>query len=1067
MSDDKAGNNGSKSRRIEQILRERQRLDQLIQEKFRKKMSILFSDVCDYTQYVEKMGDITGRSWIQKHHDIVLPAIEKNGGRVLDIMGDGVMASFPSVLFSVRASVAIQRGLEEYNARADPDHEIHVKIGINAGEILIDEDQVAGDVVNTASRIQAQAGPDQILIAKTIYEEVCGSEDILCRLHGKVRVKGKAEPLELYRVVWRDEEIVLSEEPQVRAHEVKEKKVVPPSRKVLQLEIARENGRLKISAYEQRKDEVSTIRRYEEIPVAIDRIGMRCREIVETLNHINRKGRLTKEVLIRLREIGQVFRDELFSLEVKERIEETESDHLIISLDDQLVHVPWELLHDGKQFLCQRFNMGRLVKTRQTILGGKPRRLARPFKMLILADPKGDLQGAYQEGTEIRDYIEREKETIGVSFRSDDITPDFIRKKMRNFDFVHFAGHSDYNPQNPEETGWRLTSGIFTTRKILKMAGTAAMPALIFSNACQSARTEDRGIKEHFQDEVFGLANAFVLAGVKHYVGTFWEILDDPSRRFALEFYKGLISGMTVGEAMRTSRFALINEYGEEAIVWASYLLYGDPTFNYMDQIKMAEAQDLAAQAPHRPAAEPRPPTPSISEREVRAGEEIIDFAEKETKKKKAGWLAAAAGIIIILAFLFWGYPGLLREGTETLEQTVITHVQTGNDEAALDECNTLEEKNPQIRLIYVVRGNIYLRRGNLSKAEVAYERALEAAQGTNRQKAEAYRGLGRIASIRKEWDKAIENYKLSTEADPESLSGYVSEALVLEQKGQYERALNQLEKARGIAPNDQLLTALTKETRKKVELARDQERQAKIDRLVKELLESAKLPPRALPSDGWTSKPLTLWIMDFKVKGYSVREGEERLLVAGISEQVLQEGRVQLVERALLDRLLEELKLGTSNLIDRNTALSIGKILAARLILTGEVVHSGPLSQISLRLIETETGRISAAVNESFGSAVPVSALTETLSKDLLEKMRKIYPLRGKISEVTGDDITLNIGQNAGVFMGERFKVMDTDLFLEVISLQPDTCVTTITNGEQGPQKELRVEAIGPDSQQ
>ena len=62
------------------------------------------------------------------------------------------------------------------------------------------------------------------------------------------------------------------------------------------------------------------------------------------------------------------------------------------------------------------------------------------------------------------------------------------------------------------------------------------------------------------------LANVFLLAGVRHYVGTFWEILDKPSSRFALEFYKNLLSGMSTGEAMRLARLVLIEEYGEETL---------------------------------------------------------------------------------------------------------------------------------------------------------------------------------------------------------------------------------------------------------------------------------------------------------------------------------------------------------------------------------------------------------------------------------------------------------------------------------------------------------------------
>jgi class 3 adenylate cyclase len=372
----------SRSGKMEDVFRERERLDKIIQEKFRKKMSILFSDVCGFTQYMDKWGDIRGRAWIQKHHDIVLPSIRESGGEVLDIMGDGVMASFPTTLSAVKAGVAIQKGLSEHNARVDKADEIHVKIGINTGDILVDEDHIAGDVVNVASRIQNQAGPDQILIDKSVHEEICGSEDILCRFHGTTQVKGKAEPLELYRVIWQEEDIVLSPEPRVRAPEVAAEKRLEPPLKVLQLEITREEDHLNVSAYEQSAGEVSTIRHYEEILVSMDRVGLRCREIVETLNNANRRGRLTRDVLINLREIGQVFRDELFTLDVKEKIKETKADHLILNLDDQLVHVPWELLHDGQQFLCQRFNMGRLVKTKQTILGTKTRSLGRPFKML-------------------------------------------------------------------------------------------------------------------------------------------------------------------------------------------------------------------------------------------------------------------------------------------------------------------------------------------------------------------------------------------------------------------------------------------------------------------------------------------------------------------------------------------------------------------------------------------------------------------------------------------------------------------------------------------------------------
>ncbi len=220
------------------------------------------------------------------------------------------------------------------------------------------------------------------------------------------------------------------------------------------------------------------------------------------------------------------------------------------------------------------------------------------------------------------------------------------------------------------------------------------------------------------------------------------------------------------------------------------------------------------------------------------------------------------------------------------------------------------------------------------------------------------------------------------------------------------------------------------------------------------------KSPAGALPSDGWTSRPLTMWVMDFEVQGYSVQQGQERLLVPGITEEVLQNSRARLVERALLDRLVEELKLGNSKLIDRRAMLSLGKILAARLIVAGRMVFSGPHVQVSMRLIETETGRIAAAVNESFGSAVPASVLAERLSKNLLEKLRKLYPLRGKISRVINEEIRLNIGEIVGVTIGQEFKVMDKEVTLEVTSVNQDTSLAKIVKGKGQLQKGVRVEA-------
>ena len=797
------------------------------------------------------------------------------------------------------------------------------------------------------------------------------------------------------------------------------------------------------------------MRQYEDVPVSMDKVKDKCRGIIETLNKANRKGRVTLDILVKLREIGQVLSDDFFTQNVKGKIRATGATHMVINIDDQLVQVPWELLHDGRQFLCQKFSMGRLVRTKQSVIGsGKSRALAKPLKMLVLADPKGDLKEAYSEGIQIRDYIDQEKDLINTFLQTHNVTADYIRERIRNFDLIHFAGHHDYDQQNPEQSGWRLTNGVFTAQDILKMVGTASMPALIFSNGCQTARTEEWAISNNIHNEIYGLANAFILAGVKHYIGTFWEILDEPSRRFALEFYQHLLKGLTTGEAVRESRLAVIREYGEETIVWASYLLYGDPLFNYMEQLKASQAPE-----PREPSYVPLPET------EVRSQEEVIDFAAKPEKKKMPVCLGVGAAVLVMLIVLFLSYPSLFREDMTQYENAVMSHYRAGDFEQALKSADILVEKDPEVSLSYLIQGEIYLRQGKLDSAQAAYEKALQASKGSDLQRSRCYLGLGRIASLQKQTDKALNYYKQSTAAAPDNETGYLSQALLQDEMGNPEEALRVLDKARQIAPQDRMLAAITDQTQQKVQLGKDREKQARIDELAKELLEKMKQPPRALPSDGWTSRPLTLWIMDFDTRGYSLQEGEVRLVVTGISDNVLQHSRAQLVERALLDKVMQELQLGSSRLADRNTALALGKILAARLILSGQIIYAGPQTQISVRLIETETGRISAAFTETVGSAVPVSVLSQKLSDNLIVKLEKLYPLRGKIVNQSDSEVSINVGLNVGVRMGQNFKAADDDVTMEVIAVQPDQSLAKLKNTDAAMEAGQRVEALGSKS--
>ena len=834
------GDNNQADEKIEDIMRARDRLDKILQEKFVKRMTIVFTDVCGYTKYMDTRGDIAGRAWMQKHNDIVLPLIEKHEGKVLTLMGDGVMSSFEKTDNAVKACIDIQKGLVDYNRTSGPADALHITIGINTGEILVDADHIAGDVVNTASRIEAKADPDQILISQSTYNEVRGSTEILCRQHGSVQVKGKDEPLELYRVIWQHEETVVSTDPLVRSIDASTDRRAKKRPSVLHLEVARENNQLKISSFEQQPGEINTVRQYEEIPISIEKIGERCHEVVDTLNACSRKGTMPHDLLFRLREVGQVFRDELLTSGIKDKIQESKAEHLTINVDDQLVQIPWELLHDGQQFLCQRFSMGRLVKTRQSTSGNRTRLLERPLKTLILADPRGDLKSAYDEGVEIQDFMDKKQDLLNAVLLSDNISPEAINSTLRNFDIVHFAGHASYNHENPGDSGWMLSDGVLKADDFMKMSTTGIMPALVFSNACQSARTEEWTLTNRFHDEIFGLANALILSGVKHYIGTFWEIMDEPGRKFALEFYKALLSGVTVGAAVHRARLALIDRYGEESIVWASYLLYGDPTFNYMEQVRRKESSpDPAATA--SPSAKPDDITLQSTE------DDIITYSPVIKIKKSPLTRIVSIAAVVIAAILIAIYSGVFKSDTTQQEQALLAYYNAGNYEQALKAAAELTEINAKVRLSHLIQGDIFLRNGDLKAAQPAYAKALEAPKGTELQKANALIGLGRLASLEERPDDAMHYYQQASQAAPDNSLGYLSQAMLLSQKGDTAAALGFMEKAQAHDPQNNALAAITNQTRRRMEIAQDEQKQKRIDQLVQDLLDNMDAPPPGL----------------------------------------------------------------------------------------------------------------------------------------------------------------------------------------------------------------------------
>jgi len=217
-----------------------------------------------------------------------------------------------------------------------------------------------------------------------------------------------------------------------------------------------------------------------------------------------------------------------------------------------------------------------------------------------------------------------------------------------------------------------------------------------------------------------------------------------------------------------------------------------------------------------------------------------------------------------------------------------------------------------------------------------------------------------------------------------------------------------------------------------------DLERQKYIDESVKDLVarfKEQKSTKPTRPADEWTSQAMAISVLDFQTSGDTEllgKLGMDKLLLQEFSQALLNQG-VTVVDRAILDKLLAELKLGSSELADPDTQLRLGRIMAARLITTGSFTGAGQNKAVSMRMIDTETTNIAYATTKRNITIDPVS-LAEELATAVVKNMHEKYPLKGRIA-VADDNtaIIINLGKKHGAAPGQTFNVLGEGVPIEL----------------------------------
>jgi len=164
--------------------------------------AIVFTDMCGSVAHTQQLGDEGHMELLREHNEIVRGELQSRDGREVKHTGDGIMASFASVVAAVAFGVAVQEQLHARNTTAATP--LHVSVGISAGEPVTDDnDDLYGAAVQLAARLCAAADPGQIAVSVAV-RELCVGKPFRFEDRGRLDLKGFPEPTQAYVVAWRE-----------------------------------------------------------------------------------------------------------------------------------------------------------------------------------------------------------------------------------------------------------------------------------------------------------------------------------------------------------------------------------------------------------------------------------------------------------------------------------------------------------------------------------------------------------------------------------------------------------------------------------------------------------------------------------------------------------------------------------------------------------------------------------------------------------------------------------------------------------------------------------------------
>lgn len=164
----------------------------------RRLATILFADIDGYSRLMRADEEQTLVDLRAHLAELVAPVVERFHGRIVKTVGDGVLVEFGSAVEAIRSAVELQRGMVERNAGTSPERRQAYRIGLHLGDIIAYDDDVFGDTVNIAARLEAQAEPGSIVLSDSVYEQVRDKFSLPFRDLGRRTVKNIDRPIRMY-----------------------------------------------------------------------------------------------------------------------------------------------------------------------------------------------------------------------------------------------------------------------------------------------------------------------------------------------------------------------------------------------------------------------------------------------------------------------------------------------------------------------------------------------------------------------------------------------------------------------------------------------------------------------------------------------------------------------------------------------------------------------------------------------------------------------------------------------------------------------------------------------------